>query len=1726
MAIINGTNGSDTLNGTANDDFIFGQGNADVLAGLGGADFLDGGAGADTATYAASLAAVNVSLATGQASGGDAEGDTFASIENLTGSSFDDTLEGTGGNNVLAGGDGTDTVSYVHAAGGVSINLSRTTAQNTGGAGSDTLSGFENLIGSHFDNKLTGSSAANTIVSFEGNDVLAGLGGADILDGGAGNDTASYAASLAAVDVSLTTGMATGGDAEGDTLLNIENLTGSANDDLLEGDGGNNVLAGGGGNDTVSYEHAAAGVTVSLALTTAQDTIGAGIDTLTAFENLTGSAFGDTLTGKGGANVLSGGLGADIINGGGGSDRLDGGGDNDTLTGGTGADIFVYAAGGGADTVTDFRHAQGDRIDVTDVPGIFTLADIQSRATQQGADTVIDFGNGDTLTLQIVTLAALVAGDFIFPNVIVGTPARDTLVGTGQPDAIFGLGENDRLQGLGGNDQLDGGSGFDRAIYSDATGAITVNLAAGTVSGAGVGNDLLTAIEGVVGSDFADTFNAVGFTGSSEIPGLQAGTNEFEGRGGDDLIIGSTNALGLRNTRVSYLSATDAVTVDIAAGTADGDASVGHDTFSNVYAVFGSAFNDTLRGSDNNTAGTFELFEGRAGDDFIDGRGGYDRADYTNDAATTTGIVVHLAAGIVTGDATVGTDTLRAVEAVRGTNFDDLYDAIGFGNPGAVNVGSLGTFNDFAGAGGNDTIIGNGNTRLNYQLAAGSVTADLETSPVGTTNAVTVAGSATALGEGTDTFTGVNAVQGSTFGDTLLGSSFSNTFTGLAGDDYLDGRGGFDTAGYNSLGTVTSGINVNLASGVVTGDASVGTDTLRSIEAIQGTGFADTYNAVGFGLVGALNIGSNGTFNQFEGLGGNDIVTGNGNTRLIFTNATGGVSIDIVAGTATGDASVGTDTFTGVNSAIGSNFSDVYNAVGFVGFNSFQGQGGNDTITGNGITQIQFANATAGVSFDIAAGTASGDASVGIDTFTGVNGAFGSNFNDTLLGGAGNDILSGGNSGNDTLAGRGGNDNLTGGVGADIFVYAAGDDVDFITDFSHAQGDRIDVTGVPGIFGLSDIQSHASQQGANTVINFGNGDILTLQNVVLANLVAGDFIFPNNITGTPAMDTLVGTSQPDAIFGLGQNDRLQGLGGNDQLDGGAGFDRAVYTDATGGITADLGAGTVSGAGVGTDLLTSIEGVIGSDFADSFTATGFTGWSGIFGAPVGLSDFEGRGGNDVMTGLVNASGQILGRVSYVSATSGVTVDLLAGTADGDASVGHDTFNLINAVVGSAHADFIYGGNNPVGTFEQFDGRAGNDFFDGRGGFDYSVYNNDPLVTGAITINLAAGIVSGDASVGTDTLRSIEAVRGTSFNDTFDATGFSGSSANAGSNGTSNQFEGMGGDDIIIGNGNTRLQYILALDGVTVDITAGTAHGAAPGDVAGVGTDTFTGVNSIMGSTFGDTLLGSGGNEQFLGLAGDDYIDGRGGFDFAQYSNLTNTTGGVSINMAAGIVTGDASTGTDTLRSIEAVQGTFFNDVYDATGFGGGGALNVGNNGLFNQFDGMAGDDTITGNGSTQIVYANATAGVSVDLSTGIVTGNASVGTDTITGGVNNVIGSGFGDTITGTGAMQFLNGGGGNDTIDGGGGNDALTGGAGNDNFVFASGATAGATITDFAGNGAAVGDTLEFHGFGEASDGATLTWLSGNQWQVHSGLDGHNEIITINGAAAGSIHASDFQFLT
>ena len=485
--------GAGNINATGNnlDNVLVGSSGANVLTGGWGADTLDGGDGVDTASYATSGLGVTVSLALGIGIGGEAQGDRLINIENLTGSKYDDTLAGDGGNNKLVGGSGFDTVSYASATSGVTVNLGTSKAQNTIGAGIDTLSGFEALKGSQFDDILIGSRSNNVLMGLAGNDwldgstgadyMMGGLGhdgyvvdnkgdvvdetggdgvdtvyssvsfsladplhaigsienltltgkssisaigndlgnvlignsgtnviiggaGADWLDGGAGADTASYATSASGVAVSLALGTGTGGDAEGDHLFNFENLTGSNFDDTLEGNSGNNKLIGGAGIDTVSYAHADAGangvgVTVNLSSTKAQKTVTAGTDTLSGFENLTGSQFNDTLKGSAGDNVISG-LGG-----------------NDKLTGFGGNDTFVFLPSFGNDTITDF--AAGPNSGPHDLIAfdhtMFADFDaVVAASAQVGTSTVITFDAQNTVTLVNVSLGSLHHDDFAF----------------------------------------------------------------------------------------------------------------------------------------------------------------------------------------------------------------------------------------------------------------------------------------------------------------------------------------------------------------------------------------------------------------------------------------------------------------------------------------------------------------------------------------------------------------------------------------------------------------------------------------------------------------------------------------------------------------------------------------------------------------------------------------------------------------------------------------------------------------------------------------------------------------------------------------------------------------------------------------------------------------------------------------------------------------------------------------------------------------------------------------------------------------------------------------------------------------------------------------------------------------------------------------------------------------------------------------------------------------
>ena len=442
---LTGLGGNDTLNGAAGDDNLIGGIGDDILIGGRGADRLDGEDGINTASYAGSAQGVTVDLTlagAAQAGAGDAKGDVLISIENLIGSALADRLIGDGNDNVLTGGVGNDilaggghgaagdTASYTTATAGVAVSLLlQGAAQNTLGAGIDTLSGFENLIGSGLNDRLTGDAGNNTLTGLAGNDTLIGGMGDDTLDGGLGTaDTASYAPAGSGVTVSLVTAGAQNTLGAGiDTLVGIERLVGSAFNDTLTGDGlanridggaGDDTVEGGAGNDvllgglngaagdTVSYATATAGVKVSLATTVAQNTVGAGTDTLSGFENLTGSAFNDKLTGNGFANVLAGGAGNDILKGGAG---------NDTLAGGIGADTFAFSSGFGKDTITDFDTSQDSQDVIQFNPALFANYSLAMGHTQQvGTDTVITFNANNTVTLANVIASSLGPTNFKF----------------------------------------------------------------------------------------------------------------------------------------------------------------------------------------------------------------------------------------------------------------------------------------------------------------------------------------------------------------------------------------------------------------------------------------------------------------------------------------------------------------------------------------------------------------------------------------------------------------------------------------------------------------------------------------------------------------------------------------------------------------------------------------------------------------------------------------------------------------------------------------------------------------------------------------------------------------------------------------------------------------------------------------------------------------------------------------------------------------------------------------------------------------------------------------------------------------------------------------------------------------------------------------------------------------------------------------------------------------
>ena len=686
--------------GFGGDDTLIGGDFDDLFEGGQGDDTIDGGGEGfigDIVFYDAAPSAVTIDLR--NAIQITSEGtDTLIDIEGVAGSAYDDHLIGNAENNILAGldgndildgGDGIDRVGYLLASDGVTVDLNIVGPQDTVGAGTDTLISIENVLGSEHDDSLTGDA---------NNNFLTGRGGDDFLDGGddllIGGDAAGYAEALVGVTVDLRIAGAQDTVGSGtDTLVNIENLIGSAFDDVLTGDDGGNflrgddgddILDGQGGFDTVGYDRATDGVTVDLNTQGFSQTTGQGEDTLIGIEGVSGSDFDDVLTGNGAGNFFRGSGGDDIIDGGGGFDSaaytFASAGVTvslETIWDGVAQDT----GGDGTDTLTSIENLFG-----SDFDDVLTGDENNNVIRGNGGDDIIDGGAGirDAAGYEEASAGVTVSLETIWDGVAQDTGADGTdtlsgienLFGSAFDDVLTGDEQNNFIRGNGGDDIIDGGDGFDGAAYDQASAGVTVDLsvAEGVAQNTvGDGWDTLSNMENLFGSAHDDTLT--GDDGNNLIRG-GAGNDIIDG--GDDLLIGGDAA--------SYDRASAGVTVDlsIAEGVQQDTVGDGMDTLSNMENLIGSNFGDVLTGdSDNN------FIRGNGGNDTINGGAGHDTlvGDFGNDT-----LIGGIGNDTLTGG---GGNDLFVFDDNEGADRINGFNA-GLGVGDVIDLSAHSTLNDFA----------------------------------------------------------------------------------------------------------------------------------------------------------------------------------------------------------------------------------------------------------------------------------------------------------------------------------------------------------------------------------------------------------------------------------------------------------------------------------------------------------------------------------------------------------------------------------------------------------------------------------------------------------------------------------------------------------------------------------------------------------------------------------------------------------------------------------------------------------------------------------------------------------------------------------------------------------------------------------------------------------------------------------------------------------------------
>ncbi len=480
---------------------------------------------------------------------------------------------------------------------------------------------------------------------------------------------------LAAGGPETTTGWQLDGAAGNDTL------TGGSGADRISPWVGNDVVDGNGGTDLLAYRFLDPALRIDLRTAAQQDTLGAGLDTISDIENVAGGDGNDILIGDGADNLLDGGEVEPN-----GNDTLMGLGGNDTLIGRDGVDTASYAEDGAAVTVN-------------------LSTSIAQNTLGSGMDTIVD-GNDAGPEPDIENL--------------IGSPFGDSLVGNAFVNRIEGGGGIDGMIGRGAADALIGGAPSntvvgDTAIYTDHAAASPVTATIGTASGNGTvggmddaGDDLSSGIEGIAGGGGADILTGDGgpnsldgLTGDDDLFGLGGndlvnggdGDDDLHGGFGADTLIGGNH--GAFGDTVLYNDRVDAITATIGTTTANGDTSPGTGTdddgtgdsiSSSVENVFGGGNDDVLTGNaQNNRLAGFngnDTFEGLGGDDVLLGGSGDDFVSYDNAPA---GVTVDLRVAGPQPTGSQGADDISSVDHLYGSPFADRLQ--GNDNANLINPG-------------------------------------------------------------------------------------------------------------------------------------------------------------------------------------------------------------------------------------------------------------------------------------------------------------------------------------------------------------------------------------------------------------------------------------------------------------------------------------------------------------------------------------------------------------------------------------------------------------------------------------------------------------------------------------------------------------------------------------------------------------------------------------------------------------------------------------------------------------------------------------------------------------------------------------------------------------------------------------------------------------------------------------------------------------------------------